>query len=282
MCAGNGVIEIVAVRKGMRRRARGRGLAGLAVVGAVVIGGVVAGWGVSPGESVEISPADVVGLRFPADWNDDATASAAPAPAASPASFALASAESRPIDADVLFTPHRMGALPAGTTAFAPMGTEPESFRSVNLRTPAKADIASTESRPAPQPETHAAAVPTRSLAPAPEKRPAPQAKKDSGTLFNDAQLASIKTRLRLSSYQEQYWPPVASALRDIGWHAAHETPRGGSSHAHLAEIDPDSPEVQRLKSAAFPLIMSMNDEQKREVRMLAQVMGLERVAASF
>src|SRR5215469_16965994 len=161
----------------MRRRARGRGLAGLAVVGAVVIGGVVAGWGVSPGESVEISPADVVGLRFPADWNDDATASAAPAPAASPASFALASAESRPIDADVLFTPHRMGALPAGTTAFAPMGTEPESFRSVNLRTPAKADIASTESRPAPQPETHAAAGPAgeEGLRDALQRRPARQ-----------------------------------------------------------------------------------------------------------
>jgi hypothetical protein len=27
---------------------------------------------------------------------------------------------------------------------------------------------------------------------------------------------------------------------------------------------------------------MSMNEDQKREVRMLAQVMGLERVAASF
>ena len=49
-----------------------------------------------------------------------------------------------------------------------------------------------------------------------------------------------------------------------------------------LATIDPNSDEVQRLKSAAFPLIMSMNEDQKREVRMLAQVMGLEQVAASF
>jgi hypothetical protein len=39
---------------------------------------------------------------------------------------------------------------------------------------------------------------------------------------------------------------------------------------------------VQRLKSAAFPLIMSMNEDQKREVRMLAQLMGLQQVAASF
>jgi hypothetical protein len=271
------VIEIVAVRKGMRRRARGHGLAGLAVVGAVVIAGVVAGWGVSPGGSVEISPADVVDLRFPPDWNEETAASAPAAPAAA---YALASAESQPIAADVLFTPHRMGALPADTTALAPVGAEPPtSPPSPEPRTQARAEL-KAESKP--QPEIRAAAIPTRSLAPASEKRPAPPAKKDTGTLFNDAQLANIKTRLRLSAYQEQYWPPVESALRDIGWHAAHEKLHGGNVHTRLAEIDPDGPEVQRLKSAAFPLIMSMNDDQKREVRMLAQVMGLERVAASF
>jgi hypothetical protein len=265
---------IVAVRKGMRRRARGRGLAGLAVVGAVVIAGVVAGWGVSPGESVEISASDAVALRFPADWNDDTTASAPPP--APTQSYALASAESRPVDADVLFTPHQLGA--SGTTALAPLSIEPASLPAPEPQTRPQAN---SRSEPKPAPEMHAAAAPTRSLAPAAERRPAPPAKKDSGMLFNDAQLASIKSRLRLSSYQEQYWPPVESALRDIGWRAAHETPRG-NSRTRLAEIDPDSPEVQRLKSAAFPLIMSMNDEQKQQVRMLAQVMGLERVAASF
>ena len=258
----------------MRRRARGHGLAGLAVVGAVVIAGIVAGWGVSPGESVEISASDAVALRVPADWNADMTASAPPpAPAQS---YALASAESRPVDADVLFTPHQMGA--SGTTALAPLSIEPASLPAPEPRTRPQANSRS-ETKPA---SDAVAAAPTRSLAPAAERRPAPPAKKDSGMLFNDAQLASIKTRLKLSSYQEQYWPPVASALHDIGWRAAHETPHGGNSRAHLAEIDPDGPEVQRLKSAAFPLIMSMNDEQKQQVRVLAQVMGLERVAASF
>jgi hypothetical protein len=257
----------------MRRQARGRGLAGLAVLGAVVIAGIVAGWGVSPGESVEISPADIVALRFPADWNDDTAASAPPAPA-----YALASAESKPVGADVLFTPHRMGALPAGTTALAPI--EPASMPAPELRIQARVEPKADARIESAPPQTRGASAPTRSLAPAPEKRP--QAKKDSGMLFNDAQLASIKNRLKLSSYQEQYWPPVEAALRDIGWRVARETPRGGNARGRLAEIDPDSPEVQRLKSAAFPLIMSMNDDQKREVRMLAQVMGLEQVAASF
>jgi hypothetical protein len=225
---------------------------------------------VSPGESVDISASDVVAMRFPSDWNDDTTA-ASPAPEQS---YALASVESRPVDADVLFTPHQMGA--AGTTALAPLSIEPASPPEPRTRPQANSR---SETKPAPD---AAAAAPTRSLAPAAERHPAPPAKKDSGMLFNEAQLASIKTRLKLSSYQEQYWPPVASALHDIGWRAAHEAPHGGNSRAHLAEIDPDSPEVQRLKSAAFPLIMSMNDEQKQQVRVLAQVMGLERVAASF
>jgi hypothetical protein len=105
--------------------------------------------------------------------------------------------------------------------------------------------------------------------------------RKDSGALFNAAQLASIKSRLRLAPNQEEYWPAVESALRDIGWKAAHEA-RAGSRASQIATIDPNSDEVQRLKSAAFPLIMSMNEDQKREVRMLAQVMGLQQVAASF
>jgi hypothetical protein len=46
--------------------------------------------------------------------------------------------------------------------------------------------------------------------------------------------------------------------------------------------IDASSAEVQQLKSAALPLIMRLNEEQKREVKMLAYVMGLEAVASQF
>jgi hypothetical protein len=39
---------------------------------------------------------------------------------------------------------------------------------------------------------------------------------------------------------------------------------------------------VQGLKSAAVPLIMSFNSEQKEEVRNLAHVMGLDQLASQF
>ena len=51
---------------------------------------------------------------------------------------------------------------------------------------------------------------------------------------------------------------------------------------AQLASADPDSVEVQGLKSAAVPLIMSFSEEQKHEVRSLAHVMGLDKLASEL
>jgi hypothetical protein len=258
--------------KGLRRGTGKRALAGLAVLAVVGIAGVVAGWGVSPVEPTNISAADVVALRFPTEWvDDDATAST---PSEAPAAYALASAtEPRQVETSLLFSPYQTFPMPPAQPDVAAVPAMQQTAA------PEKASEAKNESKPV--------VATVRAVAPAPERRaaPAPRPRKDSGTLFNDAQLASIKARLKLSDYQEQYWPPVESALRAIGWRASHDGARKSNPHAsptRLAEIDPDSSEVQQLKSAAFPLIMSMNDEQKQQVRMLAHVMGLERVAASF
>src|SRR4051812_39038549 len=105
MGGANGVTDIVAA-KGKRRGTSKRALAGLAALGAIGIAGLVAGWGASPVETVAMTPADVVALRFPADWNDDDTAPAAARamPAIPSGSYALASAGER--DAALLFNPH--------------------------------------------------------------------------------------------------------------------------------------------------------------------------------
>jgi len=44
--------------------------------------------------------------------------------------------------------------------------------------------------------------------------------------------------------------------------------------------IDPDAEEVQQLKSAAMPLLFQLREDQKREVRQLARLIGLEKVAS--
>jgi hypothetical protein len=278
----NGVQDIVAVGKGIDRTAGKRVLAGLAVLGVVLISGLLAAWGVSPPARREISPADVVALRFPADWSEADTTGAA-----QPAAYALASVgEARSYDSAILFNPSLNWPVAAAASV------EPAPPASVTTAPPAtaptpeiKAEI-KPEPKLEPKPEPKPVVVASRSVAPhVVPHHAAAHPHRESGVLFNEAQLASIKTRLKLSDYQEQYWPAVASALHALGQRAAHEPIRQASAYAGeapLSGIDPDGPEVEQLKSAAFPLIMSMNEEQKNQVRMLAHVMGLEQVASAF
>jgi hypothetical protein len=101
------------------------------------------------------------------------------------------------------------------------------------------------------------------------------------GFVLNDAQIASIKVRLHLTPDQERMWQSVEAALRSIAYAKARDANQRGAAVV-VASLDPDSAEVQDLKSAAVPLIMSFSDEQKNEVRNLAHVMGLDRLASEF
>jgi hypothetical protein len=104
----------------------------------------------------------------------------------------------------------------------------------------------------------------------------APPREAREGFVLNDAQIAGIKRRLRLSPDQQEMWPAVEAALRNI----AYAKQRSG--HRDIASTDPDSPEVQGLKSAAIPLVLSFSEEQRSEVRNLAHAMGLDQLASSF
>jgi hypothetical protein len=105
--------------------------------------------------------------------------------------------------------------------------------------------------------------------------KPAPQ---KNYALLSDVQIAGIKERLKLSSAQESYWPPVENALRAVARkiHAKRQVDPAASG----IPIDPDSDEVQQLKSAAMPLLFQLREDQKSEVRSLARIIGLEKVAA--
>ena len=99
-------------------------------------------------------------------------------------------------------------------------------------------------------------------------------------TLLSDKQIAGIKERLNLSSAQEYYWPAVETALRAVA-RKVHAT-RQADPKAAAAQIDPDSAEVQQLKSAAMPLLFQLREDQKEEVRKLARIIGLDKVAAAI
>ncbi|MFB9267721.1 hypothetical protein ACFFWD_32105 [Bradyrhizobium erythrophlei] len=125
---------------------------------------------------------------------------------------------------------------------------------------------------------TEPATAPVVAAPPPKPKAAAKPASQKTYTLLSDAQIAGIKDRLKLSSAQESYWPPVESALRAVARkiHAKRQADPG----AGTMPIDPDSEEVQQLKSAAMPLLFQLREDQKSEVRSLARLIGLEKVAA--
>jgi len=122
-------------------------------------------------------------------------------------------------------------------------------------------------------------AAPAKRLVPPPHPAAPPSA---SNAVLNAAQIASIKERLKLTSYQSQLWPPVESALRDISYQGRADASGRKLVSAKGGTIDPNSVPVQRLKSAAFPLIMSLSEDQKQEVRTMVRLMGLDNLASQF
>jgi hypothetical protein len=125
-----------------------------------------------------------------------------------------------------------------------------------------------------------AAETPAQLAPPKPKlaAKPAPQ---KAYTLLSDEQIATIKDRLRLSSDQEYYWPAVETALRAVA-RKIHASRHGDTHAAGVPPIDPEAAEVQHLKSAAMPLLFQLREDQKQEVRSLARLIGLEKVAAQI
>jgi hypothetical protein len=125
---------------------------------------------------------------------------------------------------------------------------------------------------------TAPAAMPAAPLAPPKPKHAAKPQVQKSYALLSDVQIAGIKERLKLSADQESYWPAVESALRGVA-RKIHAT-RKADPNATGVPIDPDAEEVQQLKSAAMPLLFQLREDQKQEVRTLARIIGLEKVAS--
>lgn len=128
-------------------------------------------------------------------------------------------------------------------------------------------------------------APPMQQVESAPQVTPSPKPERPkaaaapSNAILDDAQIASIKRRLRLTSQQAQYWPAVEIALRDLARQQAMEA-RKRHSHKQPPPLDVNSAEVQRLIQAAMPLLQQLREDQKREVRTLVRVLGLTTVAS--
>jgi hypothetical protein len=236
------------------------------IVVAGFAGYVIGGWNGSVPRSSELSAAQAVALRFPQDLDE-----------ASPLTVAFATSAN---------------AAAMGNTQLALFSPQPLVPQASGAQTPVQQ--ASTPLLSAPQAPMQMASAEQTLPQPAPAaKRPngvkaiavAVHNRDDraTGLMLNDAQIASIKTRLHLTPDQEQMWPAVEAALRNIAYTRSREARRHGApANTQVASADADGVDVRDLKSAAIPLIMSFNSEQKDEVRNLAHVMGLDQLATQF
>jgi hypothetical protein len=259
-----------------RKKALKRGRA-LPILVAAGVGYLIGSWNAAAVRSKEpfVAPtaAQTVALRFPQALSEAPVVQAAAFERVGAANDAAIMEHARL----ALFDPAPM--LPA-SAAIAPAPAQAAASNAASEPPPEEtADIS-----PVPPAQRASEAAPILSnpneLSDTTKPHPAParrQAKRP-GYLLTEAQIADIKRRLHLTPDQEQMWPAVAAALRNIGAEGEREARWHGTADA----IDPDSPQVQDLKSAAIPLLMSFSDEQKDEVRDLAHHMGLDQLASEF
>ena len=213
--------------------------------------------GVGSLQSVALTPAEVVAARFP---SADARLPVVPA--------TYSTASVLPVERWEMFS--SSPSYPQVTADAPPAASEsaPVAAQEPVQEPAAKAAIAKTE-----PPKALPASTPARRVA----NRP--------GGVLNDAQIANIKGRLNLTPEQEQMWPAVETALRKITYTKNATSPRVPAAQPggeRMAYIDPTSADVQQLKYVALPLIKRFNDDQRRELKMMAYVMGLEGVASQF
>ena len=245
-----------------RRQAFKRGRV-LSIIVAGFAGYVIGGWNGSVPRSPELSAAQLVALRFPQDLADASpvtVAFATPANAAAMGNTRLA-----------LFSPQPMVAQASAPQAPVRQAAAPQATLQM-----ASAEQGAALPQPAPAAKRPNGIKPTAAAVHNRDDRAA-------GLVLNDAQIASIKTRLHLTADQEQMWPAVEAALRNIAYTRSREAHRRSApANTQVASADADGVDVRDLKSAAIPLIMSFNSEQKDEVRNLAHVMGLDQLATQF
>jgi hypothetical protein len=227
-------------------------MACLAIIGGAGVGGLAAGFNVRAGLAPQASTTVVAAVAEMAPSDkvglrfpaDWAEATAEPA---APAARAVTLASADP-----------------GMMLFSPQPTYAVNDAANPNMIEAKAAPVAAAPAAAPPPK-----VAVASLMPKPKPKPR------SNAVLNDSQLASIKRRLNLTPEQERYWPAIEAELRKMEYTKS----QGGN---RTASIDMSKVNVDGLKSAGFPLVMSFSDDQRRELKSLTHLLGLESVMAGL
>jgi hypothetical protein len=98
--------------------------------------------------------------------------------------------------------------------------------------------------------------------------------------VVSHAQIARLKSALRLTADQEHLWRPVEASLRALArlqeqYRVASADGFVAKSQSRLSGYTLNATNMYRLKAAAQPLIGRLNDEQKLAGMQVLQSMGV-------
>jgi hypothetical protein len=99
--------------------------------------------------------------------------------------------------------------------------------------------------------------------------------------MVTEAQIGRLHAALHLTPTQEHHWYAVAAILRSLGHHqqqyqvASNDAGFVERAHARVSGYMVTAVAMQRLRSAAEPLIAVLSDEQKSSGRDVLQSMGM-------
>jgi hypothetical protein len=250
----------------------------LAILGVAGIGGLAAGFtaraGLTPGASgasssvvaatiADMPPSDIVNLRFPHEWGESI-----PAADVAPRMLAFAGDDG----GFTLFSPRPLYPIPDVNAPAA----ETQVAESPVAEAPAKQKLAGQPKLALASASSKPVVLAARGQDNRQDSRQDGRPTARSNAVLNDSQIASIKKRLNLTPDQERYWPAVEAELRKM------EYKKDKAQSTRTAQIDMTKVDVQGLKSAGFPLVMSFSDDQRRELKSLAHLLGLEGVMSSL
>lgn len=102
--------------------------------------------------------------------------------------------------------------------------------------------------------------------------------------VMSSTHVARLKSVLKLTAQQQQHWPAVEHAFREISQAQEAGAPQGivqGIKH-RVTSIALNTLALRRLATAAHPLIRTLTDEQKQDAMSFVRSTGLASVAAAF
>jgi hypothetical protein len=105
-----------------------------------------------------------------------------------------------------------------------------------------------------------------------------------SEAVMSFAHVARLKAVLKLTAAQEQLWPVIERTFYEIS-----QAQEAGSSQGFVqgvkhraASVALNALALRRLASAAYPLLRTLDEEQKQSGLTFARSVGLHSVAAAF